>query len=206
MGLPPGKGEVVTIILWFGHEVSPRLVQKMGVGKMNFKPLLLINNGLSIVSARMGDRLNGLVVHTAVQVHVGFPAVIVAIQKDHLTHDFVHSSGAFTLSILEKDTPMTLIELFGFQSGREVDKFAHVEYDTGKSGLPYVVDHALACLEMHVMHTFDVGTMAIFVGRIMNTITLKEGEPLSLYHYHFVKKGAVPKTSPLSFDDTLYFG
>jgi len=173
---------------------------------MDRQPLLLINNGLSIVSAKKGDHYNGLVVHTAFQLHVEGPAVLIAVNKNNLTHEYIQSCRAFTLSILEKEAPMSLIGLFGFQSGREVDKFAEVGYDLGKNGLPYVLDNTLAYVETHVINTFHVATATLFLGRVINSRLLKEGEPLSLYHYHFVRKGTFPKTSPLYFEDTIYFG
>jgi len=173
---------------------------------MDKHPLLLINNGLSIVSAKKGEHYNGLIVHTAFQLHVEGPAVLIAVNKNNLTHDYIQSCRSFTLSILEKEAPMSLIKLFGFQSGREVDKFAQVEYDLGKNGLPYVLSNTLAYIETHVIHTFEVAAATLFLGRVINSRLLKEEEPLSLYYYHFVKKGAFPKTSPLYFEDTIYFG
>lgn len=126
--------------------------------------------------------------------------------KNNLTHEYIQSCRAFTLSILEKEAPMSLINLFGFQSGREVDKFVGVTYEPGKNGLPYVLDATLAGVETIVIHTFDVGAATLFLGRVTDGRLFKEGEPLSIYHYHFVKKGAFPKTSPLYLEDTLYFG
>jgi len=173
---------------------------------MDKHPLLLINNGLAIVSAKKGKHYNGLIVHAAFQLDADGPAVLIAINRSNLTHEYIESCRSFTLSILEKEAPMSLINLFGFRTGREVDKFAGVEYELGKNGLPYVLDNALAYIEAHVIHTFHVNPVTLFLGRVAESRLLKEGEPLSLYHYHFVKKGAFPRTSPLYFLDTLYFG
>jgi len=76
---------------------------------MDKHPLLLINNGLAIVSARKRERYNGLIVHTAFHLNVDGPAEVIAINKNNLTHEYIQSCRAFTLSILEKEAPMSLI-------------------------------------------------------------------------------------------------
>jgi len=68
------------------------------------------------------------------------------------------------------------------------------------------LDATLAGVETIVIRTFDVGVATLFLGRVTDSRLFKEGEPLSVYHYHFVKKGAFPKTSLLYLEDTLYFG
>ena len=42
----------------------------------------------------------------------------------------------------------------------------------------------------------DVGTHTIFVGEIVESEVLKDGEPMTYAYYHQVKKGTTPKTAP----------
>ncbi|MCL6447344.1 MAG: flavin reductase family protein [Armatimonadetes bacterium] len=173
---------------------------------MENRPDLFIDNSLVIVSSKKGERLNGLVVHAVFEVSIGVPAVVIAVNQNNLTYDYIRESGAFTVSVLEKDTPLPLIGLFGFKSGREVDKFKNVDYATGKSGLPYLLTNCLGYLECRVVQTFNLAALTLFAGKVTGSAILKEGAPLSTHHYRKVMKGKFPKTSSLYGQGGLYFG
>ncbi len=44
-------------------------------------------------------------------------------------------SGVFGASVLDSSTPMPFIGLFGFKSGRDVDKLAQVNFYTRSDGV-----------------------------------------------------------------------
>ena len=90
---------------------------------MNRKTLHKISYGLYIVSSKKGDKLNGQIVNTVFQVCSEPPVIAVCINKENLTHEFIKESNVFTVSILSQESSMKFIGLFGFKSGREVDKF-----------------------------------------------------------------------------------
>jgi ferric-chelate reductase [NAD(P)H] len=173
---------------------------------MDNSPLMMINNGLSIVSSKRGEQYNGLIVHAAFEVNAGGPAIVVAVNQNNLTYDYIKESRAFTVSVLEQETPMSLIGLFGFKSGRDNDKFAGVEFVMGKSGVPYVVTNSLAFIETQVIQTFNIASLTFFVGKVVHAGVLKEGAPLTTYHYQTVMNGKFPKTSSLYGEQMLYFG
>ncbi len=89
-----------------------------------------------------------------------------------------------------------MIGQFGFKSGRDTDKFENINHKQGKTGAPIILDNTLAYLEAKVTHEMDVGTHTIFVGEIVESDVLKEGEPMTYAHYHQVKGGTTPKTAP----------
>jgi flavin reductase (DIM6/NTAB) family NADH-FMN oxidoreductase RutF len=173
---------------------------------MNKLPLMLVSNTLAIVSSEKKGRFNGLIVHALFQVSDEVPYVIMAINHSNLTYEYIQSSRAFTVSILEQQAPVSLINLFGFASGREIDKFAQVEYKIGQSGLPYICKNTLAYIEAHVMHAFNIGRMTLFSGRIIGTSLLKEGTPMSTNYYITKLNGSFPSTSTFHPKDNLYFG
>jgi len=148
------------------------------------------------VSSRKGDRFNGQIANTVIQVTSEPPTVAVCINKQNLTHEFITQSKAFTASMLAQDTPLSFIGHFGFKSGRELDKFKDVNYRLGESKAPIVLDHTLAYLEAKVINQVDVGTHTIFIGELVGADVLKEGEPMTYAYYHQVKRGTTPKTAP----------
>jgi flavin reductase (DIM6/NTAB) family NADH-FMN oxidoreductase RutF/rubredoxin len=163
---------------------------------MNLKALRNLSYGLYVVSSRKGDRFNGQIANTVMQVTSEPPTVAVCINKQNLTHEFIAESKAFTASMLSQDTPLAFIGHFGFKSGRELDKFKDVNYKLGESKAPIVLDHTLAYLEAEVVNQVDVGTHTIFIGELVGADVLKEGEPMTYAYYHQVKRGTTPKTAP----------
>jgi flavin reductase (DIM6/NTAB) family NADH-FMN oxidoreductase RutF/rubredoxin len=163
---------------------------------MNTKALQQISYGLYIIGSRKGDRINGQIANTVIQTSSEPPTISVCINKGNLTHEFIKDSRVFTVSILSKDTPLSLIGQFGFKSGRDINKFEGVNYKTGETKAPIVLDHTLAYLEVRVTKELDVETHTDFVGELVGADILKEGEPMTYAYYHQVKRGTTPKTAP----------
>jgi flavin reductase (DIM6/NTAB) family NADH-FMN oxidoreductase RutF/rubredoxin len=165
-------------------------------GKVDIKTLYQLSYGLYVVTSVRGDKLNGQIANTLFQITSEPPTIAVSINKQNLTHEFIHDSRVFAVSILSQDTPLSFIGNFGFKSGRDIDKFAQVNYKIGKTGAPIVLDHALGYLEAKVINEVDVGTHTIFTGDLIEAETLKSGEPMTYAYYHEVKRGTAPKTAP----------
>jgi len=163
---------------------------------VNHKALHNCTYGLYVIGSRKGDRLNGQIANTVIQVTSEPPTIAVCINKQNLTHEFISESKVFTASILSQDTPLSFIGHFGFKSGREVDKLKDVNYKLGEAKAPIVVDHSVAYLEAKVINQLDVGTHTIFIGELVGADVLSEGEPMTYAYYRQVKRGTTPKTAP----------
>jgi flavin reductase (DIM6/NTAB) family NADH-FMN oxidoreductase RutF/rubredoxin len=163
---------------------------------MNTNALRKIGYGLYIVGAYNGNKRNGQVANTVFQITSEPPTVAVSINKNNLTHDFIKATGVFTASVLGQATPLAFIGGFGFKSGRDVDKLKGVNYKTGQTGAPVILDNATAYLEAEVIQDVDVGTHTIFIGRIVAAEVLTEDPCLTYEYYQQVKRGTTPKTAP----------
>jgi flavin reductase (DIM6/NTAB) family NADH-FMN oxidoreductase RutF/rubredoxin len=163
---------------------------------MNLKALHNCSYGLYVIGSRKGDRLNGQIANTVFQVTSDPPTIVVSINKQNLTHEFITESKVFTASILSQDTPLSFIGHFGFKSGKEMDKLKDVNYKLGATKAPVVLDHTLAYLEARVIDQVDVGTHTIFIGELVGADVLKKGEPMTYAYYHEVKRGSTPQTAP----------
>jgi len=163
---------------------------------MNNKALYKLSYGLYVVSSRKGDKLNGQIANTVIQVTSEPPTIAVSINKQNLTHEFIMESKVFTASILSQDTPLSFIGHFGFKSGRDIDKFEGINYKIGETRAPVITDNTLAYLEAKVIQNVDVGTHTIFMGELVGADVLREGEPMTYAYYHQVKRGTTPKTAP----------
>jgi len=103
---------------------------------MNTKALHTLSYGLYVIGSRKGERLNGQIANTVIPVSSQPPTISVSINKVNLTHEFIRDSGAFSVSVLSQDTPLSFIGRFGFKSGRDVDKFDGVNYRIGETESP----------------------------------------------------------------------
>lgn len=167
---------------------------------MNLQALYKIGYGVYVVCSHDGDKINGQIANTVIQVSSEPPKVAVAINKKNLTHEYIEKSGAFTASILSQETHLTFIGQFGFKSGRDINKFEGVQYRKGETGAPIVLDNALAYLEAKLTNAVDVGTHTLFIGEVVAAEIIKEGEPMTYAYYHIVKRGSTPKTAPHYID------
>ena len=160
------------------------------------KALWNISYGLYVVTSIAGDRKNGQIVNSIIQVCAETPRIAVSINKENLTHEYIQKSGVLAVTVLEQETPMTFIGQFGFKSGRDGDKFEKVTYETGVTGCPIVTDNALSSFEGKVIGSADAGTHTVFIVEISGAKVLKTGTPLTYAYYQQVKKGKAPKNAP----------
>ena len=163
---------------------------------MNPKALFNISYGLYIVTSKNEDNINGQTANSLIQVTAEPPAIAIGLNNKNLTNEYIKKSKVFAVSIISQDAPLNLIGQFGFKSGRDTDKFENIHHKPGKTGAPIILDNTLAYLEAKVTHEMDVGTHTIFVGEIIESDVLKEGEPMTYAYYHQVKRGTTPKTAP----------
>ncbi|RKZ25642.1 High molecular weight rubredoxin [bacterium] len=163
---------------------------------MNRRVFHLLSYGMYVVSSRKGDRLNGQIANTVFQVASEPPLIAVSINRENLTHEFIRESKVFAVSILSEDSPMELVSLFGFRSGRDEDKFQKVKYTKGKTGCPILSEYALGYLEAEVISEVDAATHTVFIGRVVEGDVLSDGTPMTYAYYHKVKRGRAPERAP----------
>ena len=163
---------------------------------MNPRALHKLGYGMYIIGSRKGDKLNGQTSNTVFQITSEPPTIAVSINKSNLSHQLITESKVFTASVLRQDTPLSFIGHFGFKSGRDIDKLEGINYRTGETQAPVIIDNAVAYLEAKVVQEVDVGTHTIFVGEVVDADIIKEEETMTYAYYHQVKRGTTPKTAP----------
>ena len=163
---------------------------------MNLKALYSISYGVYVVCSKKGDRFNGQIANTVIQITSEPPTIAVSINKKNLTHEFIKESRVFTVSILCEDTPLSFIGNFGFKSGRDTNKFEGINYQIGETGAPVVIDNTAAYLEVKVTKEVDVGSHTIFIGDLISAEVISDETCMTYAYYHQVKGGTTPKTAP----------
>ena len=164
---------------------------------MNLEAFFKISYGLYVVSSKYGEKLNGYISNAVFQVTAEPAQFAVCCSKNNYTADFINSSKFFSISILKREAAAELIGLFGYKSGRDIDKFANVKYISGQTGVPILIEDTLAWFECRVTQTIDVGTHLLFTAEIIdNELIDEEGEPLTYSYYREVRKGKAPRNAP----------
>jgi len=158
--------------------------------------LFSLTYGLYVVTSCCGDKLNGQLSNSVFQVADEPPCVAICINKKALTHECISESAAFAVSVLRESTPMKFIGLFGFRSGREVDKLSRVEFKPGVSGCPLVTENAIALVEAKVIKHVELDSHTIFIGEVVSAERLGEGKPLTYAYYREQMRGKTPENAP----------
>ena len=147
--------------------------------------LFKLSYGLFVVSSRNGDRDNGCIINTVMQVTDTPKRIAIAVNKANYTHDMIHASGVFNLSVLSQDAPFGLFKRFGFQSGRDADKFAGLDgVQRAVNGVTYITGPANALISGRVISEQDLGTHTLFVADVTEARTLSS-VPSATYTYYF---------------------
>jgi flavin reductase (DIM6/NTAB) family NADH-FMN oxidoreductase RutF/rubredoxin len=168
---------------------------------MDIQSFFKITYGLFIVSSHDGEKMNGHISNTVFQVTADPARFTVATSKDNLTTDLIRKSKVFSVSILQQDVDLEFLGPWGFQSGREVNKFENANYKIGKSGAPIVLDKSVAYIDCVVDQEIDTGTHILFIGKAIDAEVLDpQSPPLTYTYYRDVIKGLSPKNAPTYTD------
>ncbi len=163
---------------------------------VNLETLFKLSYGMCIISSKKNDRINGCIVNTVFQIAPEPPMIAVSVNRKCLTHEFITGSKVFSVSILSQQTPMSFIGKFGFRTGRDIDKFENIRYETGQTGVPIVLDNTIAVIEAQITQSFDNATHTLFIAKIVACRTLDDAsEPMTYAYYRNIKHGKTPETA-----------
>ena len=167
---------------------------------LDMKALFSLTYGMYIVNTAEGGRLNGQIANTVMQITSEPLCVATCLNKANLTTELIQKSGIFSVAVLEEDVPMTFIGQFGFKSGRDIDKFANVQYELGPTGAPLIKDWSIAAFDAKVVRTLEMPSHVLFVGEVQSALWFKEAAPLMFSITYFVLLFAI-----LALFAALYF-
>jgi rubrerythrin len=157
----------------------------IGGGKVDSKAMQKISYGLYVLTATEDEKLNGCIVNTLTQVTSTPNKVSVTVNKANYTHDMIKRTGKFTASIISEDADFSLFKQFGFQSGRDVDKFADFkDYAITEEGLAYITKGANSYISATVTDMVDVGTHTIFIGDVTDMKVISDYPSVTYDYYH----------------------
>ena len=156
--------------------------------------LFKLSYGLFVLTAKDGGKDNGCIINTVTQLTDTPKRITIAVNKANYTHDMIQKTGVFNVSVLSEDVPFKIFQQFGFQSGRDADKFAGMATQTrSANGLRYLDEYTNAFISAKVISAEDYGTHTLFVADITEAKVLS-AEPSVTYAYYF--EHIKPKPQP----------
>lgn len=152
-----------------------------------------LSYGLFVLTTQEGGRDNGCIVNTVAQVADDPVQIIVAVNKQNLTHDMILQSGVFNVSILSEKASFDIFKHWGFQSGRQVDKLQEIEYSRSQNGLVYLTEGCNGFLSAKVLETKDLGSHTLFVAEVIDGDKTSSDPSATYAYYH---QNIKPKAQP----------
>jgi len=152
---------------------------------MDTKALFTLSYGLFVVGAAQDGKINGMIANTLMQATSAPLRVTLTLAKGGLTHDMALATGAFSASVLCRGADFALFKHFGFQSGRDCEKFEAGEaWALDAQGLPYLTQMACARFSCRVVQSVDLGTHTWFLADVLDAACLEAAAPITYADYH----------------------
>ena len=151
---------------------------------MDKKAMYKLSYGLFVVTARQDGFDNGCITNTVGQVTTTPNRISLTVNKDNLTHEMIQNTAKFNVSVISKAADFALFKRFGFQSGRDADKFEGFgKCNRSSNDLYYVTEGTNAFMSAKVCQAIDLGTHTMFIADITDMEVLDD-TPSSTYEYY----------------------
>lgn len=161
---------------------------------MNKSAFYKLSYGVYVVSTWDKGRATGCTANSAMQITSEPATIAVSINHDNYTNQCIQDTGKFAVSVLGEKADPGIIGTFGFQSGRDHNKFDQVRQAV-RGNMPVVAD-ACAYIVCDVIDKLETSTHTVFLGKVTDADVLGEDTPMTYAYYHNVIKGKSPKNAP----------
>lgn len=161
---------------------------------MNKNVFRNLSYGVYIISSLDDSRNTGCTANSIMQITSDPATIALSMNHNNFTNSCIARTGKFAVSILSETSDASYIGQFGFQSGRDIDKFDNVDF-TMKEGLP-VINDSCGYIVCKVIDTMETSTHTVFLGEVIDGDILKNSPAMTYAYYHNVIKGKSPKNAP----------
>lgn len=166
---------------------------------MDNKTMFNLSYGLFVLTAQEDGKDNGCIINTAIQVTANPNRISIAVNKTNATHDMIMRTNKFTVSIISEDADFELFKRFGFQSGKDVDKFeGYWDCKRGYNRVNYITKGTNGFISGWVEQTIDLGTHTLFIAAVTDMEVLSN-VPSATYSYY--QNHIKPKPQPAEIQE-----
>ena len=158
---------------------------------MDTSALFKIGYGLYVLSANEQGKDNGCIVNTVMQVTSDPCQIAVCVNKNNYTCEMIQHTKKFNVSVLAEGVSFDVFKNFGFQSGRNTDKFTNfTDVKRSSNGILYITKDTNAYFSAYVQQEIDLGTHIMFIAQLVEAEVLSD-KPTVTYDYY--QKNIKPK-------------
>ena len=151
--------------------------------KNDMTALFNIGYGLYVITSNDGKKDNGLIVNTVTQVTNSPNRIAVCINKQNYSHHVIRQTGVMNVNCLSVDAPFSIFQNFGFQSGRNADKFANSEKLRSDNGLVFLSKYINSFMSLKVEQYIDMDTHGMFICSVTEARVLSDKETMTYTYY-----------------------
>lgn len=161
---------------------------------MNHLVFRNLSYGVYVLSALDGQRPTGCTVNSVMQITSSPATIAVSVNHDNYTNSCIQSCGGFSVSILSESCDPSLIGRFGFQSGKDTNKYDGIGCQMA-AGFP-VLEDCCGYIVCKVIDKMETSTHTVFLGEVVDGDIRGESPAMTYSYYHKVIKGKSPKNAP----------
>ncbi|HIT90071.1 MAG TPA: flavin reductase [Candidatus Merdenecus merdavium] len=161
---------------------------------MNSKVFRNLSYGLYVISTLDGDRPTGCIANSVMQITSSPATIALSMNHNNYTNKCIKESKKFAVSILSEASNPSLIGNFGFQSGKDVDKFKDIEVKNIDS--LSVIEDTCGYITCKVIDTMETSTHTVFLADVIDGNVNNNSIAMTYAYYHNVIKGVSPKNAP----------
>lgn len=158
--------------------------------KNDMSALFRIGYGLYVVTSNDGKHDNGLIVNTVTQVSDNPNRIAVNINKANYSYHVIKRTGIMNVNCLSTEAPFKVFEKFGFQSGRNVNKFEGCMPARSDNGLVILPHYINAAFSLKVEDYVDLGSHGMFICSVTEARVMSDKPTMTYDYYH---KNVKPK-------------
>ena len=158
---------------------------------MNTNALFKIGYGLYILSCHENGKDNACIVNTVMQVTSNPCKIAICVNKNNHTCTMLKNTRKFNVSILDEEAEFEIFKHFGYQSGKDVDKFLNfIHTKRTPNGVLYITKNTNAYLSAWVQDEIDLDTHVMFIAQLVDAEILSDKPTVT---YDFYQKNIKPK-------------
>ena len=151
--------------------------------KNDLSALFKIGYGLYVITSNDGNRDNGMIGNTVSQLTSNPNRIAVCINKQNYSHHVIKQSGVMNVNCLSVDAPFKVFETFGFQSGRNVEKFKDWETLRSDNGLVFLPKYINAFMSLKVEDYLDYDTHGLFICSVTEARVISDRDTMTYTYY-----------------------
>lgn len=151
---------------------------------MEKQVLFNLGYGLYVLTANCSGRDNGCIINTVMQVTDTPTTIIIGVNKKNFTNQMIEETLQFNVSIISEKAGLSIFKRFGYQSGKEIEKFdGYEKTKRADNNIYYITENTNSYLSARVIKTIDAGTHNLFLAEITKSELLSNEKTMTYDYY-----------------------